>query len=89
MLTMSEQVSRMHISAKTGILVHCISGWDRTPLFVSLIRLSLWAEGLIHESLSAAEILYLTIAYDWFLFGWVSRFLTFHSFLYCIVFINL
>lgn len=55
--------------AKTGILVHCISGWDRTPLFVSLIRLSLWAEGLIHESLSAAEILYLTIAYDWFLFG--------------------
>ena len=26
-----------------GLLVHCISGWDRTPLFVSLIRMSLWA----------------------------------------------
>lgn len=23
--------------------MHCISGWDRTPLFVSLLRLSLWA----------------------------------------------
>jgi len=53
-----------------GILVHCISGWDRTPLFVSLLRLSLWAEGAIHQSLSALEILYLTIAYDWFLFGY-------------------
>uniref|UniRef100_A0A3Q2DAR9 Myotubularin related protein 14 n=1 Tax=Cyprinodon variegatus TaxID=28743 RepID=A0A3Q2DAR9_CYPVA len=27
----------------SGLLVHCISGWDRTPLFVSLLRLSLWA----------------------------------------------
>jgi hypothetical protein len=44
-----------------GILVHCISGWDRTPLFVSLLRLSLWADGEIHQSLSAAEILYLTV----------------------------
>ena len=26
-----------------GILIHCISGWDRTPLFISLLRLSLWA----------------------------------------------
>jgi len=52
-----------------GILVHCISGWDRTPLFISLLRLSLWAEGVIHQSLSTLEILYLTIAYDWFLFG--------------------
>lgn len=26
-----------------GLLVHCISGWDRTPLFISLLRLSLWA----------------------------------------------
>ncbi|XP_064604588.1 myotubularin-related protein 14-like isoform X2 [Liolophura sinensis] len=52
-----------------GVLVHCISGWDRTPMFVSLLRLSLWADGLIHKSLSATEILYLTIAYDWFLFG--------------------
>lgn len=52
-----------------GLLIHCISGWDRTPLFVSLLRMSLWADGRIHQSLSAAEILFLTIAYDWFLFG--------------------
>ncbi|XP_052780309.1 myotubularin-related protein 14-like isoform X2 [Mya arenaria] len=52
-----------------GLLVHCISGWDRTPMFVSLLRLSLWADGLIHKSLSATEILYLTLAYDWYLFG--------------------
>ena len=25
------------------MLIHCVSGWDRTPLFVSLLRLSLWA----------------------------------------------
>lgn len=53
----------------TGILVHCISGWDRTPLFVSLLRISLWADGEIHQSLNAAQMLYFTIAYDWFLFG--------------------
>ena len=28
---------------KGGLLIHCISGWDRTPLFISLLRLSLWA----------------------------------------------
>ncbi|CAN9512158.1 unnamed protein product [Ophioblennius macclurei] len=54
---------------ENGLLVHCISGWDRTPLFVSLLRLSLWADGAVHASLEPAEILYLTIAYDWFLFG--------------------
>ncbi|XP_066554477.1 myotubularin-related protein 14 isoform X1 [Amia ocellicauda] len=54
---------------ESGLLVHCISGWDRTPLFVSLLRLSLWADGVIHANLEPAEILYLTIAYDWFLFG--------------------
>ncbi|XP_071810150.1 phosphatidylinositol-3,5-bisphosphate 3-phosphatase MTMR14-like isoform X1 [Asterias amurensis] len=53
----------------SGLLIHCISGWDRTPLFVSLLRLSLWADGKAHKNLSAAEILYLTIAYDWMLFG--------------------
>ncbi|XP_075773388.1 phosphatidylinositol-3,5-bisphosphate 3-phosphatase MTMR14 isoform X3 [Pelodiscus sinensis] len=53
----------------SGLLVHCISGWDRTPLFVALLRLSLWADGLVHASLAPAEILYLTVAYDWFLFG--------------------
>lgn len=53
----------------SGILVHCISGWDRTPLFVSLLRISLWADGVIHQSLDAAQMLYFTIAYDWLLFG--------------------
>ncbi|XP_034241404.1 myotubularin-related protein 14 isoform X1 [Thrips palmi] len=53
----------------SGLLVHCISGWDRTPLFVSLLRLSLWADGLAHRSLGPAQILYLTVAYDWLLFG--------------------
>lgn len=47
----------------------CVSGWDRTPLFVSLIRLSLWADGLVHRTLNAMQILYFTIAYDWCLFG--------------------
>jgi myotubularin-related protein 14 len=51
-----------------GLLIHCISGWDRTPMFISLLRLSLWADGVVHKSLSAKEILYLTIAYDWMLF---------------------
>ncbi|XP_062617717.1 myotubularin-related protein 14-like [Saccostrea cucullata] len=53
----------------TGILVHCISGWDRTPMFISLLRLSLWADGVAHATLSPSEILYLTLAYDWYLFG--------------------
>lgn len=55
--------------SSSGLLIHCISGWDRTPLFVSLLRLSLWADGVIHQTLDAAQILYLTIAYDWYLFG--------------------
>eukprot|EP00038_Savillea_parva_P019844 m.29248 g.29248 ORF g.29248 m.29248 type:complete len:718 (-) comp4578_c0_seq2:2096-4249(-) len=54
---------------KGGLLIHCISGWDRTPLFVSLLRISLWADGEIHQSLSAIELLYLTLTYDWILFG--------------------
>jgi len=33
-----------------GLLVHCISGWDRTPLFISLLRLSLWADGEVYEN---------------------------------------
>lgn len=53
----------------SGILIHCISGWDRTPLFISLLRLSLWADGLAHQGLDAQQILYLTISYDWMLFG--------------------
>lgn len=54
---------------QNGILIHCISGWDRTPLFISLLRMSLWADGLIHQSLNEHQILYLTLAYDWYLFG--------------------
>ncbi|XP_055838538.1 myotubularin-related protein 14 isoform X3 [Episyrphus balteatus] len=53
----------------SGVLIHCISGWDRTPLFVSLVRLSLWADGLIHQSLSPLQMTYFTVAYDWYLFG--------------------
>lgn len=53
----------------SGLLIHCISGWDRTPLFISLLRMSLWADGVIHQSLNAQQVLFLTIAYDWFLFG--------------------
>ncbi|CAF1232368.1 unnamed protein product [Rotaria magnacalcarata] len=54
---------------KRGILIHCLSGWDRTPLFISLLRLSLWADCAIHQSLTVEEIIYLTLAYDWYLFG--------------------
>ncbi|XP_023296814.2 myotubularin-related protein 14 [Lucilia cuprina] len=53
----------------SGLLIHCISGWDRTPLFISLVRLSLWADGLIHQSLNALQMAYFTLAYDWYLFG--------------------
>uniref|UniRef100_A0A1B6DI88 Myotubularin phosphatase domain-containing protein n=1 Tax=Clastoptera arizonana TaxID=38151 RepID=A0A1B6DI88_9HEMI len=53
----------------SGLLVHCISGWDRTPLFISLLRICLWADGAIHQSLSPIQLLYFTIAYDWMLFG--------------------
>lgn len=52
-----------------GLLVHCISGWDRTPLFIGVLRLLLWAEGLVHEHLSAEQMLFLVVAYDWMLFG--------------------
>lgn len=52
-----------------GLLIHCVSGWDRTPLFISLLRISLWADGEIHQSLDIDQMLYLTIAYDWMLFN--------------------
>ncbi|CAD1480674.1 unnamed protein product [Heterotrigona itama] len=55
--------------SSNGMLIHCISGWDRTPLFISLLRLSLWADNVIHTSLDAHQMLYYTIAYDWMLFG--------------------
>lgn len=44
-------------------------GWDRTPLFISLLRISLWADGVIHTTLDSYQLLYYTIAYDWMLFG--------------------
>ena len=47
------------ITGDVGLLVHCISGWDRTPLYISLLRLSLWADGVAHKSLSAVEMVYL------------------------------
>jgi hypothetical protein len=59
----------LQLLAAGSVSCHCISGWDRTPLFVSLVRMSLWADGAAHESLSVDEILYLTVAYDWMLFG--------------------
>jgi len=55
--------------AQGGLLIHCRSGWDRTPLWISLLRISLWADGELHPSLSASEIVYLAVSYDWLLFG--------------------
>mmetsp|Transcript_21803 Transcript_21803/g.27793 ORF Transcript_21803/g.27793 Transcript_21803/m.27793 type:complete len:535 (-) Transcript_21803:24-1628(-) len=52
-----------------GVLVHCIMGWDRTPTFISMLRMSLWADGVVNSSLTAEEMVYLTIAYDWISFG--------------------
>ncbi|XP_014209883.1 myotubularin-related protein 14 [Copidosoma floridanum] len=64
------QLLLKYLTEDTGsLLIHCISGWDRTPLFISLLRLSLWADGVAHRSLTAHQILYFTIAYDWYLFG--------------------
>lgn len=43
---------------------------SRGGIFLILTCLSgLFQDGLIHTSLKPAEILYLTVAYDWFLFG--------------------
>uniref|UniRef100_A0A667WWY7 Myotubularin related protein 14 n=1 Tax=Myripristis murdjan TaxID=586833 RepID=A0A667WWY7_9TELE len=63
---------------ESGLLVHCISGWDRTPLFVSLLRLSLWADGAVHASLEPAEILYLTIIFSLFFLLWQIFFFCFN-----------
>jgi hypothetical protein len=52
-----------------------IIGWDRTPLYISLLRILLWAEGLVHQSLDVDQMLYLTVAYDWLLFGYAYRIL--------------
>ncbi|KAG8285683.1 Myotubularin- protein 14 [Homalodisca vitripennis] len=60
---------RYTFDSSSGMLIHCISGWDRTPLFTSLLRICLWADGAIHKSLTPIQLLYFTIAYDWLLFG--------------------
>ena len=36
---------------------------------IALMRISLWADGEAHESCSVDEMLFLTVAWDWFLFG--------------------
>ena len=51
-----------------GILIHCISGWDRTPCFITWIRAIAWAEGRAHQSLDSTEFLLLTLGFDWALF---------------------
>ncbi|XP_035232479.1 myotubularin-related protein 14-like isoform X2 [Stegodyphus dumicola] len=56
-------------STEKAILVQGNRGFDKTPLFITLLRLSLWADGLIHKSLNPIEMSYLTLAYDWYLFG--------------------
>jgi hypothetical protein len=60
------------VPVQVGLKAGCggVPGWDRTPLFVSLLRMSLWADGECHASLSANQVVFLTIAYDWFLFGY-------------------
>ena len=56
-------------SKQGGALIHCVSGWDRTPLWVSVLRVALWSVNQIHKTLTIEEIVYLTVAYDWLLFG--------------------
>ncbi|KAK2963475.1 hypothetical protein BLNAU_1518 [Blattamonas nauphoetae] len=54
--------------ATRSFSVHCISGWDRTPFFVALVRVLLWADGECHKSLSPLELAYLLVGYDFLLF---------------------
>lgn len=64
-----ENFDELILPFNSGVLLHCISGWDRTPFYVSLLRLSLWADNAVHQNLSSIEIIYFTISYDWLLFG--------------------
>eukprot|EP01090_Pellita_catalonica_P000973 TRINITY_DN10706_c0_g2_i1.p1 TRINITY_DN10706_c0_g2~~TRINITY_DN10706_c0_g2_i1.p1 ORF type:complete len:321 (-),score=51.89 TRINITY_DN10706_c0_g2_i1:192-1070(-) len=50
-------------------LIHCVSGWDRTPFWVGIMRLYLWSTGKILTKLNAKEVVYLVVGYDWLLFG--------------------
>jgi len=38
-------------------------------MFIGILRILLWAEGLVHKSLDTDQILFLVVAYDWLLFG--------------------
>jgi hypothetical protein len=58
----------------SGVLVHCVVGYDRTPLVVSLVRISLWADGLVLGHLTPHELLYVTVAWDWMLFGHLLKY---------------
>ncbi|KAK2957877.1 hypothetical protein BLNAU_7053 [Blattamonas nauphoetae] len=67
-LTQAYLLVLLNTLASHSILVHCISGWDRTPFFTSLLRILLWADGECHQSLSPLEISFLVIGYDFLLF---------------------
>ncbi|XP_035231742.1 myotubularin-related protein 14-like [Stegodyphus dumicola] len=69
LLVLQTYVTSDSLPKRGGVLLHCVAGQDRTPVFLTLLRLSLWADGLIHEFLTPKEILFFTIAYDWYLFG--------------------
>jgi hypothetical protein len=73
---MSESRCDVYFVLDAGLLVHCISGWDRTPLFISLLRITMWADRQIHQSLHMEELLYLTVAY---LSIFIYYFLLFYS----------
>ncbi|KAJ3436222.1 myotubularin-related protein [Anaeramoeba flamelloides] len=62
-------IDKLGNDKSNGLLIHCFSGWDRTPLFLSMIRLSLWADGLLHSDLSLEELCYFVISYDWYLYN--------------------
>jgi len=40
-------VSFLCFPGKGSMMIHCISGWDRTPMLTCLLRLSLWAVSVI------------------------------------------
>lgn len=49
-------VSLFNYSGDGGLLIHCISGWDRTPLFISLLRMSLWAVRLFQLNYCSLDL---------------------------------
>lgn len=57
-----------HLAPAGSVLIHCLSGWDRTPAFCCLLRSVMWADGLVHSSLDPLQFLALTLSWDWILF---------------------